>query len=195
MTGGRSFSSRFAGFEREPARRVFASELRETRLQFKDGDDDKSPSYVLLPTGQRCNRILACGQMTQKDKRGDQNVFYTVRVADPTGTFFVNAGSYQPEAMQQLSKLEPDSWIAVVGKPGIRETPDGAVFVSVRAETAVRIDEETYRLWVLDTAERTLERLEAYGIEGDSRRAKEFYGIDRDKFRQIVYDALTRIRI
>ncbi|MCX6691338.1 MAG: nucleic acid-binding protein, partial [Methanoregula sp.] len=33
------------GFEREPARRVFASELRECRYDFKDGADEKSPTF------------------------------------------------------------------------------------------------------------------------------------------------------
>ena len=38
-----------AAFEREPARWVFAGELRECSYQFKDGDDEKSPTFVLLP--------------------------------------------------------------------------------------------------------------------------------------------------
>ncbi|HOV68013.1 MAG TPA: nucleic acid-binding protein, partial [Methanoregulaceae archaeon] len=45
-------------FEREPARRVFAAELREARHQFREGTEEKSPTYVLLPTGQRCNRVF-----------------------------------------------------------------------------------------------------------------------------------------
>ena len=53
-------------FEREPARRVFAAELREIREQFRDGTDEKSPSYVLLPTGERCNRVFLVGSLTEK---------------------------------------------------------------------------------------------------------------------------------
>ena len=40
------FPKRENMFEREPARRVFAGELREIREQFRDGTDEKSPSYV-----------------------------------------------------------------------------------------------------------------------------------------------------
>ena len=94
------------GFEREPARRVFASELRECRYQFREGDDEKSPTFVLLPTGERCNRVFLVGTLTEKQRQGDQNIFYRGRVVDPTGTFFVMAGSYQPEAMQQMAKIE-----------------------------------------------------------------------------------------
>ena len=94
-------------FEREPARRVFAAELREIREQFRDGTDEKSPSYVLLPTGERCNRVFLVGSLTEKKRQGEQNMFYRARIVDPTGTFFVMAGSYQPEAMQQMARIEP----------------------------------------------------------------------------------------
>ncbi|HDR72304.1 MAG TPA: nucleic acid-binding protein [Methanoculleus sp.] len=189
-TGGK-----FAGFEREPALRVFAAELRESRIQFKEGEDEKSPSYVLLPTGERCNRIFLCGQMTQKEKRGEQNKFYTVRVQDPTGTFFINAGSYQPDAMQQIARIEPPVYVAVLGKPGIRTTADSSVFVSVRAESVTEIDLETYRCWVLDCAQQTLDRLDSFDQTDDSRKAKEFYNTNTAIYRQIIHDALTQIDI
>jgi RPA family protein len=189
-TGGK-----FAGFEREPAIRVFASELRESRIQFKEGEDEKSPSYILLPTGERCNRIFLCGQMTQKEKKGEQNKFYTIRVQDPTGMFFINAGSYQPDAMQQIARIEPPVYVAVVGKPGIRTTADSSVFVSVRAESVTEIDLETYRCWVLDCAEHTLDRLDAFDQTDDSRKAKEFYNTNIAIYRQIIQDALTQIEI
>jgi len=98
-------------FEREPARRIFASELRECRYQFKEGDDEKSPTFVLLPTGERCNRLFIVGTLTEKQRQGDQNIFYRGRVVDPTGTFFIMAGSYQPEAMQQLAKVDTPACI------------------------------------------------------------------------------------
>ncbi|KQC03050.1 MAG: nucleic acid-binding protein [Methanoculleus sp. SDB] len=189
-----SVPDRLARFRREPARRIFASELRESRLQFKDGNDEKSPSFVLLPTGERSNRIFLVGKMTQKDKKGDQNVFYTIRVEDTTGIFFVNAGSYQDEAMRQIRQIEPGGYVAVVGKPTVRTTPDGSVFVSVRAESVTPVDEETFRIWTLDTAEQTLGRLDRFGETEDSVKAREFYTTDSLKYRQIVYDALVRIQ-
>ncbi len=188
-------SGKFSGFEREPAVRVFASELRESRIQFKESEDEKSPSYVLLPTGERCNRIFLCGQMTQKEKKGEQNKFYTIRVQDPTGTFFINAGSYQPDAMQQIARIEPPVYVAVLGKPGIRTTADSSVFVSVRAESVTEIDLETYRCWVLDCAQQTLDRLDSFGQTDDSRKAKEFYNTNTAIYRQIIQDALTQIEI
>jgi len=182
-------------FEREPARRVFASEFREIRYQFKESDDEKSPTYALLPSGIRCNRLFIVGTLTEKQRQGDQNVFYRGRVVDPTGTFFIMAGSYQPEAMQQLAKIEPPAFVAVIGKPNVYETPDGSFLVSVRAESISVVDRETRDLWVLDTARETLDRLDAFGTTEDSKMAQEHYHMQPEAYRRTVYDALAQLQI
>jgi RPA family protein len=196
MNGQKGMPRREGTFEREPARRVFAAELRETRVQFKEGEDEKSPSFVMLPTGERCNRVFIVGTMTEKKRQGDQNIFYRARVADPTGTFFVMAGSYQPEAMQQMARIEPPSFVAVIGKPTLYETPDGAVLVSVRAESITVVEREVRDQWVLDTARATLDRLEEWGKTPDSERAqKDYPGMEPGTFRRMVYDALAQLKI
>lgn len=186
---------REGSFEREPARRIFAGEFREIRYQFKDGTDEKSPTFVLLPTGERCNRALAIGTLTEKQKQGDQNIFYRGRIVDPTGTFFVMAGSYQPEAMQQLARIEPPQFVAAIGKPSVYQTPDGSFLVSLRLESITVVDKETRDEWVLDTAAHTLDRLDALGKNPDSLKAIEEYKANPDVYRKMVYDALTQIRI
>jgi uncharacterized protein len=194
----RDMGRREGAFEREPARRVFAAELRECRYQFRDGEDEKSPTFVLLPTGERCNRIFLVGTLTEKQRQGDQNIFYRGRVVDPSGTFFVMAGSYQPEAMQQIAKIDPPAFVAVIGKPNLYQTPDGAFLVSVRVESITVVDKETRDLWVLDTAARTLDRIDmtARGTSPDVTKAQEQYpGIDVAVFRKTAYDALAQIKI
>ncbi len=166
-TNPRDIGRKEGAFEREPARRVFAAELRECRYQFKDGDDEKSPTFVLLPTGERCNRIFLVGTLTEKQRQGDQNIFYRGRVVDPSGTFFVMAGSYQPEAMQQIAKIDTPAFVAVIGKPNLYQTPDGAFLVSVRVESITVVDKETRDLWVLDTAARTLDRIDVFKTGSD----------------------------
>ena len=197
-TNLRDLGRKEGAFEREPARRVFAAELRECRYQFKDGEDEKSPTFVLLPTGERCNRIFLVGTLTEKQRQGDQNIFYRGRVVDPSGTFYVMAGSYQPEAMQQLAKIDTPAFVAVVGKPNLYQTPDGAFLVSVRLESITIVDKETRDLWVLDAAARTLDRIDAYktGTTKDIVTAREQYpSIDVNAFRKTAYDALAQIRI
>ncbi|MDD5142199.1 nucleic acid-binding protein [Methanoregula sp.] len=189
---------REGAFEREPARRVFAAELRECRYQFKDGEDEKSPTFVLLPSGERSNRIFIVGTLTEKTRQGEQNMFYRGRVVDPTGTFFVMAGSYQPEAMQQLAKIEPPQFVAVIGKPNLYQKPDGSWLVSVRVESITVVDMDTRDIWVLDAAKHTLDRVDAFAKEPtpDILKAKEQYPtIDPSLFRKIAYDALAQIKI
>lgn len=195
----RDMGRKDGAFEREPARRVFAAELRECRYSFKDGEDEKSPTFVLLPTGERSNRIFLIGTLTEKQRQGDQNVFYRGRVVDPTGTFFIMAGSYQPEAMQQLAKIETPAFVAVVGKPSIyQKDPASAPLVSVRIESINVVDKETRDLWVLDTAARTLDRVEAFakGEGKDVVMAKEQYPtIDPAVFKKMAYDVLAQIKM
>jgi RPA family protein len=197
-TNPRDLPRKEGAFEREPARRVFASELRECRYQFKDGEDEKSPTYVLLPTGERSNRIFIVGTLTEKTRQGEQNIFYRGRVVDPTGTFFVMAGSYQPEAMQQLARIEPPQFVAVIGKPNLYQKPDGSFMNSVRIESITVVDKDTRDLWVLDAAKQTLDRVDAFiaGTAPDVIMAKEQYpNIDPAVFRKIAYDALAQIKI
>ncbi|MGD0535018.1 MAG: nucleic acid-binding protein [Methanoregula sp.] len=189
---------RDGSFEREPARRVFASELRECRYQFKDGEDEKSPTFVLLPTGERSNRIFIVGTLTEKTRQGEQNIFYRGRVIDPTGTFFIMAGSYQPEAMQQLAKIETPAFVAVIGKPNLYQKPDGSYLASVRVEAITVVDKDTRDLWVLDTAAHMLDRVDALatGTSPDIVKAKEQYpSVDPAVYRKMAYDALAQIKM
>ncbi|HRY76463.1 MAG TPA: nucleic acid-binding protein [Methanoregulaceae archaeon] len=197
-TNPRDMPRREGAFEREPARRVFASELRECRYQFKEGEDEKSPTFVLLPTGERSNRIFIVGTLTEKSRQGEQNIFYRGRVVDPTGTFFVMAGSYQPEAMQQLARIEPPQFVAVIGKPNLYQKPDGAFMNSVRIESITVVDKDTRDLWVLDAAKQTLDRVDSFnaGTAPDVIKAKEQYPtIDPAVFRRAAYDALAQIKM
>jgi hypothetical protein len=133
--------------------------------------------------------------MTQKERKGDENPFYTARVTDPTGIFFINAGSYQQEAMQKISQIETGAYVSVIGKPVVRETPDGAVFVSVRVENISETDFDTTKIWIDDAAESTIERLDSFGESEDSKKSGEFYNTDKNIFRKMVYDALAKTEI
>lgn len=195
MNGQGSSSRQGGGFEREPARRVFAQELRESRLHFRETMEEKSPGFILLPTGVRANRVFIVGTLTEKERRGDQNLFYHARIADPTGTFFIMAGSYQPDAMQQIARIEPPAFVAVVGKPNVYESPSGAVLISVRAESITSVDAETRNLWILDTARSTLDRLDTLGKDEDSRKALEHYHTDPSIYRTMVYNALAQLKL
>ncbi|AEH36418.1 RPA family protein [Halopiger xanaduensis] len=151
-----------AELTREVARRVFASEFNDSTYSFKESDDERAPNYALLPTGDRANRVFIVGTLTETEDVGEDSEYWRGRVVDPTGTFFVYAGQYQPEAAATLRDTEPPAYVSVVGKPRTYETEDGTVNVSVRPENIAVVDDDTRDRWVVETAERTLERIEAF---------------------------------
>ncbi|MXV63441.1 DNA-binding protein [Natronorubrum sp. JWXQ-INN-674] len=147
---------------REVARRVFASEFNDSTYTFKESDDERAPNYALLPTGDRANRVFIVGTLTETEDVGEDSEYWRGRVVDPTGTFFVYAGQYQPEAAAVLRDTEPPAYVAIVGKPRTYETEDGSVNVSVRPESIAVVDDATRDRWVVETAERTIDRIEAF---------------------------------
>lgn len=177
---------------REVARRVFATEFNDAGFTFKESDDERAPLYALLPTGERVNRIFAVGTLTETEDIGDDNEYWRGRVVDPTGTFFVYAGQYQPEAAAFLRDADTPGYVAVTGKPRTYETDDGDINVSVRPEAITAVDENVRDRWVVETAARTMERIEAFDDEGNeyAQRAREEYGEDLTRYQQAVIDAL-----
>lgn len=202
------------GFSREVAKRIFAEELRNSNLSFRDGEDQHqyAPMYLLTPTGAKCNRVFIVGTLTERDDIGGDTEYWRGRIVDPTGSILVYAGQYQPEAAQKLSSIEPPAYVAVVGKPNLYQTEDGNVMISLRAEAIQKVDEATRDRWILDTAERTQERLKS--LKGaapvsdefstadketalpsmDVDRAMQHYNTDIKQYRTMVIRALNSLR-
>jgi len=158
---------------REVARRVFASEFNDSTYAFKESDDERAPNYALLPTGDRANRVFVSGTLTETEDVGEESEYWRGRVVDPTGTFFVYAGQYQPEAASVLRETEPPAYVSIVGKPRTYETDDGTINVSLRPESISVVDDETRDRWVVETAERTLDRIEAFEAWESEQEAPE----------------------
>ncbi|WP_276273444.1 RPA family protein [Haloarcula litorea] len=188
---------------REVARRVFAREFNDASYTFKESDDDRAPVYVLLPTGQRANRVFLVGTLTETEDVGEDSEYWQGRVVDPNGdTFFMYAGQYQPDAASMLRELEPPAYVAVVGKPRTYETDEGDVNVSVRPESISQVDEATRDRWVVETAERTIERVKRFTeTDPDDPAADEYvamaheeYGDDVSAYTSSVTGALESLQ-
>ncbi|MFB6284525.1 MAG: RPA family protein [Halobacteria archaeon] len=171
--------------QREVAKRVFAGEFNDAYYTYKTSDDERAPTYLLLPTGERANRVFLVGTLTEKEEIGSDSEYWRARVVDPTGTFFIYAGQYQPEAMEKVRDIQPPEYVAVVGKPSTYETDEGDVMVSVRPESINVVDEDTRDRWIAETAERTIERIKE-GLPEDLE------GVDEEP--ALLYDEPTRYR-
>jgi RPA family protein len=177
---------------REVARRVFASEFNDAGYTFKESDDERAPVYLLVPTGESANRVFFVGTLTEKEDVGEDSEYWRGRIVDPTGTFFVYAGQYQPEAASKLRDLEPPAYVAVVGKPRTYETDDGTVRVSVRPESITTVDAAVRDRWVAETAQQTVERVAAFDDDGNeyARMAREEYDLDPQTYKTAALSAL-----
>jgi RPA family protein len=180
---------------REVARRVFAREFNDAGYTFKESDDERAPVYALLPTGERANRVFIVGTLTETEDIGDDSEYWQGRIVDPTGTFYTYAGQYQPEAANALRELEPPAYVAMVGKPRTYETDDGNVNVSVRPESISVVDGDTRDRWVVETADRTLDRIEAFDDDENeyAAMAREQYERFGDAYMDVVSEALESL--
>ena len=85
-----------ASFAREVARRVYAQELRDSDLSFRENEDQYAPLYLITPTGARCNRVLVVGTLTERDNLGDDVEYWRGRVADPRAASSSTPASTSP---------------------------------------------------------------------------------------------------
>ncbi|MCE8424335.1 MAG: hypothetical protein J5U17_00980 [Candidatus Methanoperedens sp.] len=144
--------------DREVAWRIFAYEYNRSNLYVSEGDD-RAPNYIVTPTGVKCNRLFITGVVTEVENIKADNNLWRARIADPTGVFTVYAGQYQSEAAIFLSELIVPAYVAVVGKARKFEPEEGSIYTLVRPEEMNKADEKQRDRWVLDTAERSLERI------------------------------------
>ncbi len=179
--------------DREVAWRIFAHEFNRSNLFTSEGDE-RAPNYIVTPTGVKCNRLFIVGVVTEVENIGKENNLWRARVADPTGVFTIYAGQYQPEAAIFLSELQVPAYVAVVGKARKYEPEDGSVYISVRPEEINTADEKLRDRWVLDTAERTMERIETIekalssGLSGNE--LKEF--LLKERTNPVLADGTAR---
>jgi RPA family protein len=144
---------------RETAYRVFAAEFDDASLSYAESDEERAPNYVVTPTGARINRLFAVGVLTEIESVNDEQL--RARIVDPTGAFVVYAGQYQPDALSFLERAETRAFVAVTGKARTFQPEDSErVFTSIRPETLNEVDAATRDRFTVDTAERTVERVD-----------------------------------
>ena len=148
---------------REVAWRLFASEYNDANLE-AEGTGERPPSYIVTPLGAKVNRVFVVGVITDVENVGtDGQPMWRARVSDPTGTFHVYAGQYQPEAAATLSKLKPPVFGAIVGKSRIYSPQPGTTYTSIRPETIKAVDETVRDFWILEACRSLRKRLDAMG--------------------------------
>jgi RPA family protein len=151
--------------DRHAATRVFLRELNDVTYKFKTGDDQKAPTYTLLPTGEKAHRVHVAGAITDyipsEERTGNSG---KLTIANEEGTISVYTNQYtSDDVMNQITSLSPPCHIAVTGKPELINTDDEEPpKTTLRVESLSKITQTDRDLWASQTALRTAERISAF---------------------------------
>lgn len=191
--------------QRQTAVRAFADEFADATHTFKEGDSDMAPKFALLPTGLRANRVFAVGTLTETEDVGSDGEYWKGRIIDPTGTFFVYAGQYQPDAAAFLREVETPKYVSVVGKANTfgEDDDDEPTNVALRPEHITVVDSDTRDTWLIETANQTLDRIEEFETTDldsdmappDLLKANNVYNPDVANYRAAVEEVVNDLQI
>ncbi len=178
--------------KREVAKRVFSFEFSRSTHQIQG---DGVVKYLLTPLGERLNRVFIVGVLLEKEEIGADTNFWRLRVSDPTGSFYATVGKFQPEALEIIGDLNVPELVAIVGKPRVFEGVSRKL-ISLRPENIAVVDLAVRDYWVLETARRTLERIEAMEKREneDAKLAWQIYNPDLNEYIEVVKKALMSVK-
>ncbi len=180
--------------KREIARRVFAYELSRSNYATAESGE-RSPKYILTPTGVKCNRVFMVGVLLEKEEVSPDSNFWRIRVSDPTGVITGFVGRYQPEALESLLEIEPPEIVSIVAKLNLFQG-ETRNFLSIRPESINISDRKNRDFWVIETAKRTLERVKRMKEDGedDIKLALDIYNPNPKEYLEIVRKAVEAVR-
>lgn len=161
---------------REPAYRVLAKELMVSDEYYKlDPDQDKSPNYLVLPSGEDVNRVMVSGSVTTIEEVAED--YWKAKISDGSGSHsLIFAGEWQREVANKLRETDVPEFVSVVGKPQVEEV-GGNMITSIRPEEFNTIESLVRDYRIYEATKMTLSRL---GSDG-SERSEESYTSDEVK--------------
>jgi len=139
----------------EGAVRVFAGEFNRSTLTVQK-PDPAGPPFVVTPGGAWCHLIYLSGALTEVSGNGDM---LRCRISDPTGVFEVVIPRVRSGLFTMVKKMPVPSFVAITGTAQMYQRK-GVHMLSVRPESVQVVDRTVRDIWVLRTADMTLERLE-----------------------------------
>jgi hypothetical protein len=123
------------------------------------------------------SRVFVVGVLTEVENIRPHSNVWRAHIADPTGTFSVYEAHHQSTGKPFFSDAQVPQYIAILGRARLYERDD-ITHASIWSNEVSTTTEKVRNNWVLTTAERTLDRLEALkmglsaGLDGEELRAK-----------------------
>jgi len=179
---------------RQVATRVLGNEVNAVEDTLKMGEDQRAPVNAILPSGGMAGRVLIMGTLTEAELNTSAkgNDYYEAQVFAPDETVYVYAGQYQQDAFEALENLSAPAFVAIVGKISTYETDEGETRANIRPESVTQVDADTRDNWVVEAANATFDRVEAYQNGEEDAPITPVYGSDHsaEPFAQAAIDAL-----
>ena len=172
----------------EGAVRVFAGEFNSSTLTVKKSDPDGIPR-VVTPGGAWCHFMYLIGALTEISENGETLL---CRISDPTGVFEIVIPRLRSELFTIVKKIPVPSFVAITGMAQMYQRK-GLCMLSVRPESVQTVDRTLRDIWVLRTADMTLDRLEnlAKAMRGQpvdplSRTVMEHYQTTPETVQELI---------
>lgn len=180
--------------------RIFAGEFNRSTLSIQAPDSSGS-SYVVTPTCARCHDIYISGALTELTGSGDM---IRCRLADPTGVFDLVIGGVRSDIADSFQRLSVPSFLTVIGQAQLYRK-NGQCKLSVSPDSVQVVDRTVRDIWVLRTADLTLDRIEYVAdllrgkmVDDKIRACIEHYKITQQSLQEyvsIVESALASVQI
>jgi hypothetical protein len=140
--------------------RLFAEEFNSSTVEL-ESEGEYSPGHILTPLGLKVNRVFLTGVITDVENISTkEEPLWRARVSDPTGTYFVSAGKYQPEAAGALARITPPAFATIIGKTRTYRPEEGVLYLSLKAESVIPSTAQGRDFWVLEACKSLRKRID-----------------------------------
>ncbi len=141
-----------------PTCRVFFDEFLKSDFILKES----GTTYLVTPTGARCTRIFGVGEVTEIETRGN---IARIKLNDLTATLniYTNKTAQLDRAITADTE-QNKTFIAFCGNVHVRAGTGKSRRIILLADDVGTVEERVRNGWILTTAWRTMERIEALRI-------------------------------
>jgi RPA family protein len=141
-----------------PTCRVFFDEFLKSDFILKES----GTTYLVTATGARCKKLFGVGEVTEVETRGS---IARITLNDLTATLniYTNKSSQLDQAITAHAEHKK-TFIAFSGKVHVREGMGKSRRIILLADDVGTVEERVRNGWILTTAWRTMERIEALRI-------------------------------
>lgn len=148
---------------REPAKRLFAGEIRNTTIKI-----DGKPAYAVTPLGTKVSRVMIAGAVTRVVEKNPEYNVYLVGIADPTGSIATFISKFQPDALSMLieQNIQEFDLVGIVGKLRVIEI-ENFLRPIVRVEAINRISKDEYLIWMFEALKYLQKRIKEFDPENE----------------------------